>query len=1106
MTTPTASTAESITPKPDATTPAAPTPPAPTPPAPAKNPDDDKPPAWVLRVDYVLLGLVLLLTFFVASYTASNSDLWTHLAVGRSISDGKFEFGVDKNSWLTEAQGNQPAVYWVHQSWLFSWLVYQLHELVGGSGLVLGKAFLIVAALFLLSRIGWETGNRWFIVICLAMTSLGISPRLGMHPAIVSFLFLSITMYVLHRAGVFAQANVPEQTAAPNWLWALPPLFALWANLDAWFILGPLVLLLCLAGIGLASWFKGGGLVSGKSLGLVLLVSTLACLANPYHIQAFQLPPELAYLLLSVTDSLGIPVADEVAGAGRTLAELRRADPELATWTISTLSASYFGETRFGLNVAGLAPVPLLLLGLICFTLAALIRHESGPTLQLCRFAVWLFFAVAALSLYRMIPFFALLAGPVTALTLGEFLAWQQTTAGIEPAKRDRGLTMARVVSVPFVLVLIYLAWPGWLHGTTDFNSTRRVAWQARPDASLEAAALALKDLKAKGDCKRVFNTNVELGNLLAWYAPDVQYAMDSRFSLYPRRAALFVKARQALHDPGKPDADWQSVFTERGIDQVALVYSFKTGDIDRRWLEPEHWRPRYGDSRVRVLSWSGLEKIWPADAVQQDWNRQAFGAIPAESRPPASGAPIPQANSFYNLYLDGVEPSPVGVNQFVVLQSHYLLDKALLESGNIGGLRYMMTSQGALLGMPGSVRLHDFLSRFGMPNPPPRDIATPALPILMIRTSRKAVADNPYDLRARSILFEANQKQRAQEDHWIRFTPGRGQHPAQLRDQMREFQLGAALYSAAQLSDHFEIQNQLAFYYRQHNMLDLALEHRQLAQNGLEALKLAGKGDVDFQKNLDGYLKQYREETKGLEEAVRVRLNQWKTAAGKESLLKQAWFAHNGTYEDFVNERRVAVPLGLSKKALEILSSLTEDQVPEKELLAKFQLEIDLLLRMGHPGMVMRMLSRQDIRNSLPGIAEYQLYAAAAMGDYDSADVALSEIVKGQEEAVKLRRTVVGVACIPPMMSIPTPSSGIVHATNFVIFTGMPSDQLRLQVNELCNVHTLRGIVSLEAGNTAAARKSFQDALDRAGIEFAFTERPIAARYLELLNEQKKK
>src|ERR1019366_1822177 len=86
--------------------------PAPTPTPAAETPAT--PSAWPLRFDVTILALLLVLSFLVASFTAANSDLWMHLAVGKRLTEGTFTFGVDPFSWATEAFGDQPAVYWTH--------------------------------------------------------------------------------------------------------------------------------------------------------------------------------------------------------------------------------------------------------------------------------------------------------------------------------------------------------------------------------------------------------------------------------------------------------------------------------------------------------------------------------------------------------------------------------------------------------------------------------------------------------------------------------------------------------------------------------------------------------------------------------------------------------------------------------------------------------------------------------------------------------------------------------------------------------------------------------------------------------------------------------
>src|ERR1019366_7547574 len=56
-------------------------------------------PTWPFRVDWLLLGLLLVLSFFLASFAASNSDLWLHLAIGKGLSEGTVKpDGVDPYS------------------------------------------------------------------------------------------------------------------------------------------------------------------------------------------------------------------------------------------------------------------------------------------------------------------------------------------------------------------------------------------------------------------------------------------------------------------------------------------------------------------------------------------------------------------------------------------------------------------------------------------------------------------------------------------------------------------------------------------------------------------------------------------------------------------------------------------------------------------------------------------------------------------------------------------------------------------------------------------------------------------------------------------------
>ena len=90
---------------------------------------------------------------------------------------------------------------------------------------------------------------------------------------------------------------------------------------------------------------------------------------------SFSLPPELAYLVVSVSDSLHLGLPNELIGAGRTMSELRKVDPDFQ-WVIPTVSMKYINDPRFGWNVAGMSIFPLLILGLLAFTLTARVRPQ----------------------------------------------------------------------------------------------------------------------------------------------------------------------------------------------------------------------------------------------------------------------------------------------------------------------------------------------------------------------------------------------------------------------------------------------------------------------------------------------------------------------------------------------------------------------------------------------------------------------------------------------------------------------------------------------------------------------------------------------------------
>src|SRR5262249_24177054 len=133
-------------------------------------------------VDFALVAVVLLFGFLVASFVEDGSALWRHLATGRLLADGEYDFGKDPFTYTAQDSANP--------SWLADWLLYCLYATIGGSGLVLVKALLITALAWILLQIRRWSGSLGLPVVCTTLALLVMSPRLTLEPVVVSYLFL----------------------------------------------------------------------------------------------------------------------------------------------------------------------------------------------------------------------------------------------------------------------------------------------------------------------------------------------------------------------------------------------------------------------------------------------------------------------------------------------------------------------------------------------------------------------------------------------------------------------------------------------------------------------------------------------------------------------------------------------------------------------------------------------------------------------------------------------------------------------------------------------------------------------------------------------------
>lgn len=439
-------------------------------------------PERVRRIDAVAGGLVVAFALVVASFTARNSDLWLHLATGRLIASGEYRFGADPFTYT--------AGYWANHAWLFDLGLYLTYSKFGGATLVALKALGVAVAAGLMLWAARGRGPAWVATGCVLLAVLATAPRLLLQPAIASLLLLATCLCCLRAGGRAFRA--------------VPVLIALWVNVDGWFVLGP----------ALVGLFWVGRRIDPNRATLpewpawLLPASLAACLLSPHHVFALQLPMELS------------PAVRSSAFAD---------DPRFEAIFWSPWNRLALGASG-GYNPAAWAFVVLLALGVLSF-------GANRPAVRSWRFAVWLPFAALAAWQARLIPFFAVVAGPITALNLREVI----------PEVRFRRTGRGAVIGA--ALALLALACFGWATGVNTRD--RGVAWAVHADPGLARAAEGVRAWRSASVVPadgRVFATSADAGHYLAWFAPGERYFLDSRLALFVPVAPDFV----AVLPPGE--------------------------------------------------------------------------------------------------------------------------------------------------------------------------------------------------------------------------------------------------------------------------------------------------------------------------------------------------------------------------------------------------------------------------------------------------------------------------------------------------------------------------------------------------------------------------
>jgi hypothetical protein len=1091
--------------------------PLPLPPSPATEPDKGTPALSLEEftrrrgyLDAILVVLVLAFAFLTASFPASNGDFFRQLATGRLITQGQYQFGVDPFTF--SATGD----YWVNHSWLFALLVYGLYQLpsIGGAAVIVFKALCVAALAEVMLRTSRRAGQSlWIPAVSTVLALLTASIRFYMLPDFLSFLLLAVTLWLLTAA---------RRGSGKRLWWLLPPLFVLWVNCDQWFFLGPLTVALFLVGEILQFWFALDE--EGKdeerrreliTLGLVLAASLAACLVNPHHLHAFTLPPEFG-----------------TVAAG----DLAQHDPQFGSFRVSPLRQIYY-DAHLGLSAAGLAYWPLMAAGLASFVCV----FGRAPW---WRVLVWLPFALLSLYSYRTIPFFAVVAGPITALNWLDFAAGR---AGAIPRLTRGGRAWAlggRTLTAVLLLALLVMRVPGWLQAQP--YEIYRVGWRVVPDPSIEQATRQIHAWREQGLLPAEthwFNLRAEITNYLAWFAPGERTFIDHRLTQFPEAATDYLQFRSALEqeladevaaEEGSGEAvslrkDWRRTLRKYGVQFWIFDNSSSLGRpelVARRDLfrDPDEWPLCYLRGRVAIFAWKDKQAKGEADpsrGLRLDFERLTFGPD-AEPAPP-QGRQIEPPSAWWQVVWDAwwkpalpsssldKETAFLHEVRFQLLTQRHLHDNSRAWQGAVsaGGIALALPNgpvPHSLLALSWSATYHDlFPPGASRPSRPPLPRETAALQVrgmyvsgqdagptdslyLGLRAARRALQSNPED--AQTYLALAKFYSYLDSDTQERTLKMAKAMPAEIR----RTQIVAALQDCLrfQPAPRSAVDAHGALYglFNQLGYLDVAEHHlREYLTLQKQLGPLPGEKPADFGQGIERITKQLGE----LEGEVQRRLNEYHVNAAAKPPLEKA---------------RMAQDRGLVETVLQALEEAAREADESNEPAASAQgrkIGIDaqrtkLLLDLGRLDQAYELLTpdAEPLQDQPlpPHLRDLYVLLAAARGDYAHADRYLADALnyawkdpqgrsEGVPAALQIGRGIARILLGEAQHATGTPALPLPAATPSEFWLRrwrqeMLEASLAIE-QQRTEMHLLRGWLALEAGHNDQARRSFATVLDQA-------------------------
>ena len=731
------------------------------------------PSAEPTRTRFGAVALVAVaLAVLLSSGPAQQLEVWSHLARGRALVDGRPR--PDRDPELLSPADERNAFVGV----LYDLPLYAGYSVLGGAGVAALNAVLAGALAVIVVLTGRTAGRSTFGGIGAVLTLLGIAPWLGITPRLPSYVFLALLVLLLRNVRSASPGADPGRGR-----WLVPALIAVWANVDRWVVLGPLAIGLFAVG----ELLRGRGRVA-RSLGGIFVTGLVASLLSPNHVTVW-------------------------------------APAHTVGWEASGPSLSPFWPAwyRSGPPVVSAAYALLVVFGLVAFRRDPEARAWAP---------LWIVLLAAGAVWPVVAPFFAVVAGPVCAFGLS--VIGPKASGGRAKRRLLSRLTRsgARLFPAVFAAALLVAAWPGWIVGPPY----GRPEWALETDDSLRDAVHEIARWRGAGlfgPDERGLTLSPEVADYWSWFARGDRNERPGGFDFATVRAGLLGTPpapgrssndwRAVLRDRGVSHLILHSggdAPTEQVATQLAGA--------------PDEWELLYLRGRTAVFGWRDPLIRGAADrfaAARVSIEHRAF--VPeANDRAPLTGPGAEtesqrRARAFR-------EPAPAQ-SQDQAEAALYLArfdgSRTLYETRT--RTKWLASQHVSLLGLlatptpaPGPVAAPIGQWAVGVPGDyaaftTGQDDGPLAALLLAVRAARRAVLANPEDAKSYFLLGEAYLRlaQATRERVW------RYQLP--VFDRIRQLQaITAFQQSIALRPDSPAAHGRLARIYRNHGNLDLALHH----------------------------------------------------------------------------------------------------------------------------------------------------------------------------------------------------------------------------------------------------------------------------------------